>query len=109
MGRVVSGVRHDYKPKASAAATPRRRLPRALGFNREWLDRLRPAGPLSRRHVAAVVSLAVCAGLAGLWLDEPAMGKAVNPGNAQQSAHVTALPLPARNELLAPAPERDAM
>src|SRR6056297_3978980 len=110
MGRVVSGVRHDYKPKASVAATPRRRLPRGLRFDRAWLERLRPAGPLSRRHVAAVVSLAVCAGLAGLWMDEPAIGKTENPAEEQESSRVTALPLPlpARSDVLAQGPARDA-
>ena len=111
MGRVVSGVRHDYKPKASVAATPRRLLPRALAFAPAWLKRLRPAGPLSRRHVAAVVSLVVCAGLAGLWLDEPAIGKTENPAHERESSRVTALPLPlpARSDVLAPGLGRDTV
>nr|WP_240902053.1 peptidoglycan DD-metalloendopeptidase family protein [Wenzhouxiangella sp. XN24] len=90
---------------------PRRRLSRGLAFARAWLERLRPAGPLSRRHVAAVVSLVVCAGLAGLWLDEPAIGKTENPASERESSRVTALPLPlpARSDVLAPGPGRDVV
>jgi len=73
VGRVGSGVRHDYREKERVPGAPRR--------------------PWSRRHVAAVVSLAVGAGLVALWLDEPAQGTQIPL--AERSASGQPIPLPA--------------
>jgi murein DD-endopeptidase MepM/ murein hydrolase activator NlpD len=72
VGRVASGVRHDYKLNKPPAGTPR------------------PA--ISRKHVAVGVSLAVVAGLVALWLDELAEGKPMGGHPAAVSS--TPLPLP---------------
>jgi murein DD-endopeptidase MepM/ murein hydrolase activator NlpD len=64
------GVRHDYKAIDGARHAPRR--------------------PLSRHHIAVVVTFAVVAGLLALWLNEPAQGNYVP--ELERSA--TALPLP---------------
>ena len=75
---MASGIRHDYKEKARPAPAQRR--------------------PWSRRHVAAVVSLVVAAGLVALWMDEPALGKqaprAADPEPATANQRLP-LPLPA--------------
>ena len=68
-----NGIRHDYKDKTLVAQAPRRL----------W----------SRRHVAAVVSVAVFAGLVALWLDEPAQGRQM--AQLERAPAEPALPLPA--------------
>jgi murein DD-endopeptidase MepM/ murein hydrolase activator NlpD len=69
---VGTGVRHDYKVKTSPAA--------ARGK------------PLSRRHVAIIVSCAVLAGLVALWTNDPAEGmQSRDPGPTASAP----LPLPA--------------
>jgi murein DD-endopeptidase MepM/ murein hydrolase activator NlpD len=72
MGRVGNGVRHDYKSIDGAVPAARR--------------------PLSRSHIAAGLSCVILAGLAVLWLLEPAQGNLPEP---ERSATVATLPLPA--------------
>lgn len=67
-----NGVRHDYKATERAESAPRL---------------------YSRRHVAAVVSLAVFAGLVALWFDEPAEGKQMP--RTELATLSSELPLPA--------------
>ena len=67
-----SGVRHDYKSIDGGEQAPRSRP--------------------SRGHIAAGVSCLVLAGLAALWLQEPAQGNLPEPERATTSA---SLPLPA--------------
>lgn len=73
MGRVGSGVRHDYKSKESAEPAPR--------------------GPFSRHHIAGGVSFVILAGLVALWIDEPAQGTQIPV--AERAEPESSLPLPA--------------
>lgn len=55
-----SGIRNDYKSSERADPASRRRV--------------------ARRHVAAVTSVAVLAGIVGLWIDGPAEGRQITEG-----------------------------
>jgi murein DD-endopeptidase MepM/ murein hydrolase activator NlpD len=88
VGRVGSGVRHDYREKARVPGAPRR--------------------PWSRRHIAAVVSLAVGAGLVALWLDEPAQGKQIPPAERSSGGQLIPLPAPRTAETGAIIPGTEA-
>jgi murein DD-endopeptidase MepM/ murein hydrolase activator NlpD len=88
VGRVGSGVRHDYREKARVPGAPRR--------------------PWSRRHIAAVVSLAVGAGLVALWLDEPAQGKQIRPAERSSGGQLIPLPAPRTAETGAIIPGTEA-
>jgi murein DD-endopeptidase MepM/ murein hydrolase activator NlpD len=72
VGRVESGVRHDYKKNEG----PRR------GFR----------SAVSRQHIAVAVSVAVAFGLVMLWTDDPAEGKP--EPELETRAAPTALTLP---------------
>jgi len=63
VGRVGSGIRHDYKVKSPPAPNPGRPISGLASSH------------ISRHHVAAGVSLAVVAGLLALWLGGSAEGK----------------------------------
>jgi murein DD-endopeptidase MepM/ murein hydrolase activator NlpD len=80
VGRVGSGIRHDYKIKSPPAPNPGRVAPRGISVR------------LSRHHVAAGVSLAVVAGLMALWLGGPAEGKQAT--ESQPGVADARLPLP---------------